>query len=145
MGNKSYEFDREYWVEEDGLLLVRQWLEAGMTDKQVAKNIGVTPQTIVDWKKRYEKFCFVFKQARNVANQELENAMFKSATGYFVEEEALDRNGDIKVLKHYVAPAPQTQMWLSKNWMADKYKDKRDMNIEGALPVILSGEDELKD
>ena len=145
MGRKTLDFDKDFWIEGEGLNLVREWAEGGMTDKAIGEKIGIQAQTVVEWKKRYEKFGLVLKQARNVVMRDLENAMYRSATGYFVEEDALDRNGNVVKVQRYIAPAPQTQIWLSKNWDSANYKDKRDMNIEGALPVILTGEDDLKD
>jgi len=145
MGRWSKEFDEEYWLEGEGLTQIKKWLEEGATDKTIAENIGICQATFIKWKKTHEKFSLVFKLGRNLAMRDLENAMFKTATGYYVEEDALDRNGNVVSVKRYIAPAPQTQMWLSKNWDSANYKDKRDMNIEGAIPVILSGDDELKD
>ena len=145
MGRLPKEFDYEFWLEGEGLNLVKEWAEAGMTDKAIGEKIGIKAQTVVDWKKKHEKFALVLKKARNVIMNDLENAMYRSATGYFVEEDALDRNGNVVSVKRYISPAPQTQIWLSKNWDSEHYKDKRDMNIEGAIPVVISGEDKLED
>lgn len=138
-------FDKEYWVEGEGLLKIKKWLEDGLHDKQVAQNMGINPSTLAQWRKKYDALGFVYKQARKVACQELVNAAFKSALGYHVTEDAIDRNGNIVEVKRYIAPMSQTQQFLLKNWLPEEYKDKRDMTIEGALPVILAGEDQLKD
>lgn len=145
MGRLPKEFDEEYWIEGEGLNKIREWLEQGLTDKKICENIGISQYLFIEWKKRHEKFLMVYKKAKNVIMNDLENAMYRSATGYFVEEDALDRNGNVVSVKRYISPAPQTQIWLSKNWDSEHYKDKRDMAIEGAIPVVLSGEDKLED
>ncbi len=145
MGRLPKDFDEEYWYDGEGLNLIKEWVEQGLTDKKITENIGISQWLFIEWKNRHEKLRTVYKKAKNIIMNDLENAMFRSATGYYVEEDALDRNGNVVSVKRYVAPAPQTQIWLSKNWDAEHYKDKRDMSIDGALPVILTGEDQLKD
>ena len=41
----------EEWLTPDGLLRVKGWARDGLTDKQIAKNMGIGDRTLTDWKK----------------------------------------------------------------------------------------------
>ena len=42
------------WLTEENLLRVTAWARDGLTDKQIAKNMGIGEKTIHEWKKRFE-------------------------------------------------------------------------------------------
>ena len=145
-GNRNRDdLDIEYWTEGEGLVKIEEWLEAGLFDKQIANNIGIAFETLSRWKRKHELVGLLFKKARKEINIQLVNATFKSAQGYYVEEEALDVKGNKHTLKKWIAPNSSAQIFLLKNWMKEQYKDKHDVTVEGAIPIVLSGHDELKD
>ena len=41
------------WLEPDGLLLLKGWARDGLTDEQIAHNMGITAKTLYEWKKLY--------------------------------------------------------------------------------------------
>lgn len=142
---KRQEVDRVYWTEGEGLLEVENWVKDGLYDKQIAKNIGITHKTFIEWKKKYELFNTVFTKARGVACLELVNATFKAAKGYYVQEQQLDNKGNKRMVRRWIPANVSAQIFLLKNWLPEDYKDKRDMAFDSALPVILSGDDDIAD
>ena len=72
------------WIEPDGLLMLEGWARDGLTDEQIAKNIGVNVRTIYDWKDRYPQFSQALKKGRGPVDVEVENALLKRAKGYTV-------------------------------------------------------------
>ena len=40
------------WLEPEGLLLLEGWARDGLTDEQIAHNMGVTAKTLYEWKNR---------------------------------------------------------------------------------------------
>lgn len=146
MGRKSLEeLDVKYWTEGKGLTKIEKWLSEGLFDLQIAQKIGIHRITLWDWKQRYPKFKEKFVEGRKYNCEELVNATFKSAQGYYVEEEVLDVKGEKHTLKKWIAPNSSSQIFLLKNWMKEEYRDKHDVNVQGAIPIVLSGHDELKD
>lgn len=133
----------KHWVEGEGLIEIEEMLKKGLRDNQIAKAIGVTPQTLCNWKNRFELLNFVWKKARHVALKEVENATFKSACGYYVTEQIIDNQGKKRAIKRWVPGSTGDRALLLKNWAPDEYKDKREMTVEGAVPVVLSGDDEI--
>lgn len=139
------ETNREYWTEGEGLVQVKEWVESGLYDKQVAQNIGITPKTLIEWRKNFEVFNSVFVKARGVACVELINATFKAAKGYYVNEQVIDSKGNKRVVRKWIAGSSADRIFLLKNWDPENYKDKRDFGVEGAIPVVLTGDDEIAD
>ena len=90
------------WLEPDGLTLLEGWARDGLTDEQIAKNIGIAVSTLYDWKSRFPEFSKALKKGKEVVDFEVENALLKSA---------LEGNTTAQIF------------WL-KNRKRDKWKDK---------------------
>lgn len=74
------------WITEEGLIKIEGWAKDGLTNEQIAKNIGINPDTLYTWIKRFPEISEVLKRGKDVADRQVENAMFKSAIGYQYEE-----------------------------------------------------------
>ena len=119
------------WIEGKGLENVCMWAKLGLMDKQIAGNMGISPTTFYDWQKKFPAFADAIKSAKAIPNLELENAMFDLALGRTYVEEVksiLDpKTGTvvrIEKTKKQIPPNPTTQIFLAKNRMPDKYKDR---------------------
>ena len=44
------------WLENDKLILLEGWARGGLTDEQIAKNMGIAPSTLYEWKKKSKEF-----------------------------------------------------------------------------------------
>lgn len=42
----------EYWLTDEGLLLIGGWAKSGLTDEQIAHNMGICRDTLIQWKKK---------------------------------------------------------------------------------------------
>lgn len=76
----------EEWLTEDGLMQVEGWARDGLTDAQIAHNIGITPKTICEWKNRFSEFREALKKGKAPVDIQVENALLKKALGYEYEE-----------------------------------------------------------
>ena len=52
------------WIEPDGLIKIQGWARDGLNDEQIAHNMGVSRQTLYDWKKRFPVISDTLRQAR---------------------------------------------------------------------------------
>ena len=75
------------WVADEGLLLIEGWARDGLTDEQIAHNMGVRRETLYDWKKKYPNISNALKRGKEVVDRQVENALLKRALGYQFEEE----------------------------------------------------------
>ena len=41
------------WLTEEGLLQLESWARDGLTDEQIASNMGISRETLSQWKKKY--------------------------------------------------------------------------------------------
>lgn len=69
------------WYSPENLELVEGWARDGLSDEQIAKNIGISVPTLYNWKKTHLEFLKSFKKGKQVVNVELENALLKKAIG----------------------------------------------------------------
>lgn len=67
------------FIDRKGLVLVEGWARDGLTDVQISKNIGVAMSTFCDWKNKHPEFSEALKRSKDVADYEVENALFKKA------------------------------------------------------------------
>lgn len=114
----------EYWLTPEGLIKLEGWARDGLTDKQIAHNIGITEQTLNVWKKTYPSFSESLKRGKEIVDYEVENALLKRALGYKTTEQKLTKDGDIVEVEKDVPGDVTAQIFWLKNRKADKWKDR---------------------
>ena len=114
------------WLEDDKLLLLQGWATNGLTDEQIAKNMGINVATIYEWKKKYPKIDEALKKSKEVADFEVENALHKNATGYYYFEDVITKEGIIKVEK-WAKPDTTAQIFWLKNRRAKQWREKQEI------------------
>ena len=124
----------EDWETEDSLLLLRGWKRDGLSDRDVAKQMGIAPETLCRWKARSESIRQVLTKTKEIIDRELEESMFKRASGYYVdewvEEYRYDEHGNEfltyrKKTRKYIPPSETMQIFLSKHQIRGKWNDDR--------------------
>jgi hypothetical protein len=71
----------EDWLADDKLILLEGWARDGLTDEQIAHNMGIGYTTFKEWKSRFPSFAAVLKKGKEVVDFEVENALLKKALG----------------------------------------------------------------
>lgn len=52
------------WLEPEGLLKIEGWARDGLTDEQIAQNMGVAYSTFRTWRDKYSALSAVLKRIR---------------------------------------------------------------------------------
>ena len=124
------------WLTKEGLTLIEGWARDGLIDEQIAANIGITTTTLYDWKKKYADFSDALKKGKETSDYEVENALFKSATGYEYEErkevqEVVDgvMRKRVEVTRKQVPPNATSAIFWLKNREPDKWRNKQGIEI----------------
>ncbi|MEH7265061.1 transposase [Priestia megaterium] len=145
-------FDK--WITEEGLVLLEGWARDGLTDEQIAHNVGVSRSTLNDWKKKYPDISDALKKGKEVVDLQVENALLKRALGYVYEEVTEKSQWNEKAKRYELvvtkrvkkrqAPDTTAQIFWLKNRRPDKWRDKQDVEHTGDIDlkiVIDYGED----
>lgn len=125
------------------LFLVEMWARDGLTDEQIAEKLDISVASFYNYKNEYLEFLESLKKGKEVADYEVENALFKKALGYnakikkaFKVKEVLYENG--KRLKeterieyaedevHIPADTTAQIFWL-KNRKPNTWRDKQEL------------------
>lgn len=129
------------------LVEIEAWKRDGLTDEQICKNLGIVKDTFYKYKEKYTDFSDALKKGKEVADIEVENALFKRAIGYTYKEvtkEVKDIDGKkstfIKEVTKVVPGDVAAQIFWLKNRKPSKWKDKQDIDIEdNNVSITING------
>lgn len=131
-------FDINEWLTPENKTRIRGWCLDGLIDKQIYKNMGISRTTFYKWKSENSEFADLLKRGKDIADREVENALFKSATGFVGPDEK------------YYPPNTTAQIFWLKNRKHEDWRDKRETDVNVSTPVsetalkveaILKGEE----
>lgn len=69
---------------DDKLFLIKGWSRDGLSQQQIASNLGINVDTLIEYKKKYSDFSEALKKGKEIVDIEVENALHKKALGYNV-------------------------------------------------------------
>jgi hypothetical protein len=95
----------------DKLILVEGWARDGLTNEQIAENLGIHVSTLCEYQNKYPEFKEALKNGKEVIDFQVENALLKKAM-----------EGDTTA-----------QIFWLKNRRSDKWRDRRDHNHEATV------------
>ena len=127
-------------MDDTKLMLVEGWKRDGLSDEQVAKNLGISYTLLKEWKKKYPTFLTAIKKGKEVSDYELENTLHKRATGYYYTEETITNLGQVVEVTKYEHPHPTALIFALKNRLPAKFREKNE--VELTLPTFVDDVDE---
>lgn len=69
----------EYWLTKEGKLRLWGWALDGLTDAQIAKNMGIAEATLYRWKVDFQDIRESLQAPKDIADRAIENALYKKA------------------------------------------------------------------
>lgn len=128
----------ETWLEPDNLIKLEGWARDGLTDEQIAHNIGINRTTLYAWKAKHTDFSNALKRGKEVVDRIVENALLKSAMGYKFDEVVKERiynpeTGEsemveVKRTTKDVAPNVTALIFWLKNRNPEAWRDTKNVN-----------------
>ena len=91
------------WLSPEKLNLVRNWKMNGLTNEEVAKNMGIARSILYEWQNKFPELKDALKTGKAEANAIVENKLFQKAV-----------KGNMTAIIFYL-----------KNNMRDKYNDSQ--------------------
>ncbi|MDU2778817.1 MAG: helix-turn-helix domain-containing protein [Staphylococcus epidermidis] len=115
------------WISDEGLKIIEGWARDGLSNKQIAHNIGIDEATFYTWQHKYDKFHEAVKKGKN--GEETKH----------IE----------KTKKHIAADTTSMIFWL-KNRKPDEWNDRREITHTGSIDSNVKmfetvSTDELRD
>jgi len=130
------------WLTGDGLIKLEGWARDGLTNEQIAHNMGITSETLRVWSNEYSVISVALKRGKEVVDIEVENALLKRAMGYEYEEKEMTVNKQkestiVKKTIKQVAPDVTAQIFWLKNRKPKEWRDKQDLEHTGNIGVTI--------
>lgn len=142
------------WLTAEGLTRLTGWARDGLTDEQIAANIGINRATLYEWYNRHPDIANAVKKGKEPVDTQVENALLKRALGYDYEEtitEVEDLGGGKtkkhvrRVTKHVPADTTAQIFWL-KNRKPKQWREKTEaavsVDVEDLSPLVELLKDE---
>lgn len=129
------------WLEPEGLLKIEGWARDGLTEEQIAHNMGIGYSTLQAWKNEHQDILDTLKKGKEVIDRQVENALLKRALGYEYEEISekyeLGILTERKVTKKQVVPDTTAQIFWLKNRKPTDWRDKPEGESEqGGITIV---------
>jgi transposase-like protein len=124
----------------DRLPEIEGWARDGLIDKEIAARIGVSQQTLWNWRNKYPELGEALKRGKEVIDAEVENSLLKRALGYTYDEvtEIESEQGFTrKVIRKHVAPDTTAQIFWLKNRKPAQWRDKQEIKHEGEMNITF--------
>jgi len=133
-------------------LQIEGWARDGLTDDQIAHNMGIAYSTFRDWRDKFPALSAALKQGKAPVDIQVENALLKKALGFTVSikkpiklktKRQLKDKGTIEE-EHieyadeevYIPPDTLAQIYWLKNRKPNRWRDK-------PTPDMGAGDDPL--
>jgi transposase len=103
------------WTEDEvKSTLLKGWARSGLTNEQIAANMGISKVTFYEWRNKFPNFANLIKEDKDYADTQVENALYK---------QALEGNVTAAIF------------WL-KNRRRNNWKDKQDVEVSGEVGIV---------
>lgn len=104
---------------------IANYASQGLTDTQIAHNIGIHQDTFFAWKRIHPELVISLERAREPVYREVENALYKRAVGYeYTELETVKLRGRVirKKKTKEVSPDVKAQIFYLTNRLPEKWR-----------------------
>lgn len=138
----------------DKLTLVEGWARDGLTNEQIADNLGIGKTTFYRMIKEHSELLEHLKKGKEVIDYEVENALLKRALGYKYEEKTYESiyNKELdmytekltKRVTKQVAPDTTALIFWLKNRKPKQWRDKVDIEGESNKETLDKLDEVLK-
>lgn len=129
---------------EPNLAKIEEYKSKGLSVSKIAELLGISKTALYKHIGRNEALTETVKKGDQKRNEAVESAAFRLACGYELkyeekEYEVIEGKKTLKSIKKkvkHVLPNPIIQIFLLKNLMPEKYKDRVEGNGDESKPIV---------
>lgn len=128
------------WLTEDGLLLLRSWARNGLTDEEIARNMGIAAGTLYAWKNKHKEIDEALKKSKETYDAEVVEALQRATIGYYVTEKVWKNKWNPKSKQYELVLDQEKQVWIKPDttaqifWLKNRdklhWRDRQDVGVE---------------
>lgn len=114
------------------LRFIRFMARKGLTDQEIADELGIHRNTLLKWKKAHPDFMENLKEWKTEADEEVERSLYQRAIGYSCKETKLFCYEGMVLEKEYVKhypPDPTAMIFWLKNRKPSEWRDKQEIDL----------------
>lgn len=111
----------------------------GLSNNQIIDKLGISRWTFYHRLKSDPYFSYCLYKHRGIAVEEVESALFNSATGFHYKEQQATAMGDVVTLTKYALPQVSAQKEFLYNRAPDRWKRKVEVTLKGGVDVSQMG------
>lgn len=126
--------------------MIEGWARDGLTEEQIAANMGISRSTLSEWKKKHSDISDTLKRGKEVVDRQVENALLKRALGYRYKETTKELVTDkdtgyselviTKVVEKEVIPDTTAQIFWLKNRKPSIWRDRAQVDIDAEFSKV---------
>ena len=143
---------------------IRTWARAGLLEKDICENLGVSQSAFSEYKLKFSALKGALKTGKDDADAKVEAALFKSACGYEYEEVTITKilppgihslsqlsekevkrlPAELKIVRKHMSPNTAHAIFWMKNRRPDLWRDRQQVEMGGAdgkpltvAPVVM--------
>lgn len=132
----------EKWRTKEGLTLLQGWASDGLSLEQIAHNMGIVRSTLDVYCKKFSDISDALKKGREVADYEVQNALFnraigcKTVTTYRSVDKETGKLVDVtQIVTEHTPDTGACMAWL-KNRKPDVWRD-RPASVENDISGVV--------
>jgi len=114
----------------------------GYLNKDIAKKLGISEETFYQYINQFPEFSESLKRGQPLAIQQVENSLFREATGYEFterhEEVSIDSEGNakpvsVKTIVKWMRPQASTIFFFLTNRAKQDWSNQQNIKINGTI------------
>lgn len=123
------------WITKENLSKIQSWAMDGLTNEQIAENIGIGRSTFYEWANKRSEIMDALKTTKDFCDLQVENALFRRALGYTVKlnKQRVTKDGFVVdcIEEQHIPGDTTAQIFWLKNRKPDIWRDKQvtDVNV----------------
>ena len=142
--NSTYGLYKKF-ITPEGLEELKDLYRTHKFDTRVAKALGIHIQTINKWKEKFPEILEAIREVKAEDDDQVERRLYDVCNGLTINKTIIDDQGKVKTIQEELPPDITAIKFYLTNRRPDQWRNKIDSEVSGALPVVITGEDELKD
>lgn len=122
------------------LLVIEGWARDGLTLDQIAANLRISKTTLFKYRDEHNELSDALKSGKEEADTHVVNALYKSATGFYYNEDTVTHQGDVVSVRKFQAPNTTAQIFWLKNRRPEQWRDKQELkhDVTTSLADVLT-------